>query len=162
MGVKGPVPKRSEQRRRTNEPVIPIAKADGAGRVTVPAADRSWHPVALRWYRSLAKSGQARWYEPSDWAVAYLVAESMSRDLLEQVVGVIQQGPQAGEIVRERIPLKGASLSAYLRAFSVLLVTEGDRRRVQVELQRPEADPDDARVDATVTDLRSRLAGGPA
>jgi hypothetical protein len=160
MGVKGPVPKRSDQRRRTNEPVVPIVKAEGAARVPVPKADTSWHPVALRWYRSLARSGQSRWYEPSDWAVAHLIAESMSRDLLPQVVGVLQDGRDAGQVVKESIPLKGASLSAYLRAFSVLLVTEGDRRRLQVELQRPESDPDDARVDATVTDLRSRLSGG--
>jgi hypothetical protein len=88
-----------------------------------------------------------------------LIAESMSRDLLPQVVGVLQEGRDAGEVVKETIPLKGASLSAYLRAFAVLMVTEGDRRRLQIELARPQVDPDDARVDATVTDLRSRLGG---
>jgi hypothetical protein len=155
MGVKGPVPKRSDQRRRVNEPTVPIIKSAGAVRVPVPKADGSWHPVALRWYRSLARSGQAKFYEPSDWAVAQLVAESMSRDLSEQVVGVTERDG----VLRDVIPLKGASLSAYLRAFSVLLVTEGDRRRAMVELQRKEPDPDDARVDATVTDLRSRLGG---
>lgn len=158
MGVKGPVPKRSDQRRRTNKPAIPLRKPQaGAGaKVLAPRADPKWHPVARRWYLSLAKSGQAQFYEHSDWATAVVVAESMSRDLMPQVVGTTE----SGEILRDTIPLKGASLSAYLRAFSVLLVTEGDRRRVQVELQRVEEDPEGARVDATVTDLRSRLSSG--
>lgn len=84
----------------------------------------------------------------------------MSRDLQPQVVGVIQEGKDAGEVVKDTIPLKGASLSAYLRAMSVLLVTEGDRRRLSVELQKAApADPDAERALATVTDLRSRLGG---
>jgi hypothetical protein len=155
MGTKGPVPKRSAERRRTNEPVIPILQAEGAANVVVPPADPSWHPVALAWYGALAGSGQSQLYQPSDWATAVLVAESMSRDLSPQVVGTTEKG----DILRDTIPLKGASLSAYLRAFAVLMVTEGDRRRLQLELSRPQADPDDARVDATVTDLRSRLGG---
>lgn len=135
MGNRGPVPKRSSQRRRTNEPEGgPITQADGAVVVPVPAADESWHPVARAWFESLAGSGQSRFYEPSDWATAVLMAESMSRDLEEQVVGITD----SGQVVKAKIPLKGASLSAYLRAMSVLLVTEGDRRRARVELSRPD------------------------
>lgn len=160
MGERGPVPHRSEQRRRVNQPVTPILKAPGARKVPVPKADPGWHPIALRWYRSLGRSGQSRFYEPSDWAVAQLTAESISRDLSPQVVGVLQEGPRAGEIVKEVIPLKGASLSAYLRAFSVLLVTEGDRRRLQMELQHDlPSDPDAERAQSVVTDIRSRLGG---
>jgi hypothetical protein len=40
------------------------------------------------------------------------------------------------------------------------MVTEGDRRRAAVELQKAQAtDPDAERAAGTVTDLRSRLAG---
>ncbi len=155
MGTRGPVPKRSDQRRRTNAPAVPVTAATGNGSVA-PDADPSWHPVALAWFGSLARSGQASFYEPSDWAVAVLIAESMSRDLLPQVVGVTD----SGEVVKSDIPLKGASLSAYLRAMSVLLVTEGDRRRLSVELSRAGvADPDAERAGGTVTDIRSRLGG---
>lgn len=157
MGTRGPVPKRSDQRRRTNAPDGPIDHAAGAAVVESPDADPNWHPVALAWFESLKESGQSKFYEPSDWATAFLIAESMSRDLSPQAIGIAEK---TGEVVRDVIPLKGASLSAYLRAMSVLLVTEGDRRRLQIELERtPAADPDAERAAATVTDIRSRLGG---
>lgn len=132
-GRGGPPPKRSDQRRRRNAPKTPVTKVDGAHEVSIPKANPQWHPVAKAWFQSLALSGQAVFYEPSDWAVAVLVAESMSRDLNPQVVGITE----TGKVVRERIPLKGASLQAYLKAFTQLMATEGERRRMQIELQRP-------------------------
>ena len=50
----GPVPKRSDQRRRRNKPEgLPTVKAAGAGSVKPLAEDRDWHISAKRWYRSL-------------------------------------------------------------------------------------------------------------
>lgn len=149
----GPVPKRSSQRRRRNK--VDIDNAAGALIVRQPAANRKWHSVARRWYEALARSGQATYYEPSDWATAYLIAESMSRDLNEQFVGFTEDG----EVIREVLPLKGASLTAYLRAMSNLLVTEGDRRRLHLELDRPgagEGEEDGADV-SELADYRRRL-----
>jgi hypothetical protein len=158
VGSRGPVPKRSDQRRRRNEPEVPIDQAPGAPEVMVPDVDETWHPIAQNWYTSLAASGQSSFYEPSDWATAYLIAESMSRDLSPQAVGIIENGPRAGEVIYDVTPVKGANLNAYLKAFGNLLVTEGDRRRASVELQRPAPeDPDAKRASATVTDIRSRL-----
>ena len=134
MGARGPVPKRSTQRRRKNAPAKPTTKAAGAKRVAIPKADPKWHAAAKRWYADLQKSGQAVFYQPSDWALAWIIAESMSRDLKPQVVGVTEE---TGEVIWAVIPLKGASLAGYLKAMSSLLVTEGDRRRVQLELTRP-------------------------
>lgn len=130
--MSGPVPKRSDQRRRRNGGDA-VEHAEGGATVTIPDPDPNWHDVAAQWFNSLAESGQSRFYESSDWAVAYVIAESMSRDLNEQVVGITDKG----DVVKEEIPLKGASLSAYLRAMSLLLVTEGDRRRLRLELERP-------------------------
>ncbi len=156
MAARGPVPKRSTQRRRTNVKPDDISTAPGTPDVAAPAADEAWHPVAKMLYASLAESGQSSFYEPSDWAVAYLVCESISMDLREQVVGVTP----SGQAVMGTIPLKGASLGAYQRAFTSLLMTEGDRRRAQVELTKPQqADPDEVRGSATITDLQSRLGG---
>jgi len=85
----GPVPKRSSDRRRRNAPVGgEIIEAPAAVVVDIPESDSEWHPVARRWFESLKLSGQRRWYEPSDWAIAYLIAESISRDLNPQFVGV--------------------------------------------------------------------------
>lgn len=134
MGARGPVPKRSTQRRRTNKPKTSTTKAAGAKKVAIPKADAKWHAAAKRWYADLQKSGQAAFYQPSDWALAWILAESMSRDLKPQVVGTIED---TGELIWAVIPLKGASLAAYLKAMSSLLVTEGDRRRAQMELTLP-------------------------
>jgi hypothetical protein len=147
MAARGPIPKRATDRRRTNKPASgeQVTKAPAARKVAIPRADRSWHQVARRWYQSLAKSGQSRFYEPSDWATAFLVAESLSRELDEQVVGF---SAERG-IERAFTPLKGASLSAYLKAMSSLLVTEGDRRRARLELQRATAVDQDEQASVT-------------
>jgi hypothetical protein len=103
--------------------------------VKKPAPAKGWHPIAKRWFNSLADSGQSEFYEPSDWAMAYVVAESISRDLKPQVVAVPEK---TGEPVFETVPMKGASLSAYLKAMTALMVSEGDRRRAGLELTRPD------------------------
>ncbi len=161
MGGRGPVPKRSDQRRRRNAPAQPLTKAPAGepGAAGRPVADHRWHPIAKEWYESLARSGQSRWYEPSDWATAFLIAESISRDLKPQVVGA---HPETGEPVMAVIPLKGASLAAYLKAMTALLVTEGDRRRAAVELQKTKAGDPEAEREAGVAQLdefRRRLTG---
>lgn len=154
---RGPVPKRSNQRRRRNQPDGPVDEAPGAALVPLPKANSKWHPLAKRWFESLAASGQSAFYEPSDWATAELIAESMSRDLKPQVVGISEE---TGEPVMAVIPLKGASLAAYLKAFTVLLVTEGDRRRARLELERPKGGEEEI---ADVSELglyRERLQSG--
>lgn len=131
----GPIPKRTEERRRRNKdnPVDTIA---ASGPVTIPRACAKWHAIAKRIYNSLAPSGQSKFYEASDWATAYLLAESLSRDLKPQAVGYDEL---THKTIRAYIPLKGASLSAYLKAFAVLGMTEGDRRRMGIEITRTPA-----------------------
>jgi len=135
----GPPPKRDEERRRRNKDVVPTEKVDiaelASHEVEIPLPEEDWHPIAKMLFSSLKASGQAIFMEPSDWAVAYLVAESISRDLEEQVVGITE----SGSVVRAEIPLKGASLSAYAKMFSSLMVTEGDRRKLKIELERKKA-----------------------
>lgn len=123
--------------------------------MTVPAADKKWHPVAARWYRSLKTSGQAVFYEPSDWAVAFLIAEAMSRELKPQPVVSVIDGEQHVEMCT--LPPKGASLAAWLKAMTSLMVTEGDRRRLHLELERgaPAVEGEDASV-AYLDEFRGR------
>lgn len=136
MGVHGPIPKRSEERRRVNKPETPQDRVETTGPVAIPPANPRWHPVAKRIYESLEHSGQAKFYEPSDWAAAYLLAEALSRDLKPQALGV---SIITGRVVRATVPLKGASFAAYLKAFAALGVTEGDRRRIGIEIDRKPA-----------------------
>ena len=130
MGTRGPVPKRSDQRRRENKPEIPYDSAPGASVVEVPDVDDDWHDIAKMWFRSLAKSGQSLWYQPSDWAEAYFLAHVMSEQLLSDTL------------------MNGQKLSALLAGASRLMTTEGDRRRLRIELERP--NPVDSDEDAAV------------
>lgn len=160
-GERGPLPKRTEERRRRNKPDRPVDRvavggdiddlfgdeiADPAvenriaaplagGPVPIPEANPEWHEVAVRIYESLPVSGQSIFFEPSDWASAYLICESISRDLSPQKVNVASHGepPEYEEIVQ---PMKGANLAAYLKGLSGLGMTEGDRRRMSIELTR--------------------------
>ncbi len=145
MGSRGPIPERSEARRRRN-------KEDGPGLVQAPSgpppdlpdlpgADPLWHPIAGDWYLSLRESGQAAFYQPSDWAVARYAADLMSKVLMSE------RGPN-GQLV--------AALNSVM---SSLLTTEGDRRRARMELER---NPAAKQVPASVTaiaDYRSSIGG---
>jgi hypothetical protein len=84
----------------------------------LPEPDQLWHPIAADWYLSLRESGQAAFYQPSDWAVARYAADLMSRVLLSE------RGPN-GQLV--------AALNSVMAS---LLTTEGDRRRARMELER--------------------------
>lgn len=153
MGVRGPVNKPDAARVRENTPDAVHLQVDEDYEVEIPPADDDWHPIAKRWYVALTRSPQAVTFVDSDWATAVFVAESMSRDLNPQFVAVTEQG----EVIHETIPLKGASLTAYLKAFSALLATPGDRLRLRLELDLPAPT-----VPEGVTDLsavrESRLA----
>lgn len=161
MGTRGPAPKRTEQRRRTNAPPVPVDKAPAGakGAVKAPAANRKWHPVARRWYESLSKSGQSKFYEASDWAAAWVIAESMSRELNPRPMSVGKGDSARVELV-EQSP--GAStVAAWLKGMSMLLATEGDRRRALLELVRPPAPAAEGGVGnvSWIDDARKRLGG---
>lgn len=161
MGKRGPTPKRSDQRRRTNTPVAgEPTTADGADEVPVPEGDPEWHPVALRWFESLSGSGQSVFYEPSDWGLAYVLAESISRELKPQPMTVGVGEDAHFEMVS--LPPKGASLAAWLKGMTALLATEGDRRRASIELQRPKPGVGEEEGGGNVShldDVRLRLRG---
>lgn len=116
----GPVPKRSDQRRRRNKPDGPeIAKISGASKVKIPAEDKTWHISAKRWYRALKRSGQNVFYEPSDWAYAQLCCDLMT-----------------AEMTRDKP--RAVMVSQILTMMDNLLTSEGARRRARIELIRAE------------------------
>lgn len=122
MGARGPIGKRSEERmgHRSKEEQDSITKAPSGAPgdlPDLPDADPLWHPIASDWYLSLRESGQAAFYQPSDWAVARYAAHVMSQVLLSERAN--------GQLV--------AALNSVM---SSLLTTEGDRRRARMELER--------------------------
>lgn len=137
----GPPPKRSEERRRRNKPAVETTKVDldklVAEPVEIPVANPDWDPVAKQWYESLPKSGQSLFYEPGDWAMAYLLAEQIDRALAPQPM-VVGSGEDS-HVEFHTVPMPGATLNALLKGMTALLVAEGDRRRAQIELERKKA-----------------------
>lgn len=144
MGERGPAGKRPEEKRRRNKDDSVQVEGTATSNVEAPPAQSDWHPIAKAWYAALADSGQSEFYEPSDWAMALMVAESISRDLNPQVVAVPEK---TGEPVFEKVPMKGASLSAYLKAMTDLMVSEAARRRAGIALKRAGAESDGSKKD---------------
>ncbi|HEX8626726.1 MAG TPA: hypothetical protein VF755_00955 [Catenuloplanes sp.] len=116
MGERGPVPKRADQRRRRNGD-DPITRVAAGTPVVAPLLAFPAHPIAQDWYDSLARSGQARFFEPSDWQAARLVAYDLTRHL------------HAGRVSAQM-------LAAIWSAMGDLLTTEASRRRVRMEIDR--------------------------
>lgn len=149
MGSRGPAGKRSEERvghpkGAKDAPEIAIEKIDLAelvrAEVEVPEAYEKWHPVAKMTWDAIKRSGQSIYYEPTDWAQAYLMCESISRELKPQSVIVAEWDDDAQRevMVEKKItqPIKGASLTALTKMATNLLMTEADRRRMQMEIDR--------------------------
>jgi hypothetical protein len=134
----GPIPKRSDQRVRRNATDIPIDKVEIIGPVDVPDLDISDpHPLVIDLYESLKDSAQAKFYEPSDWQFARL-----SMHFVNKLVN--RPNPSAQML---------ASVNQMLTA---LLMTEGDRRRVRMEVER---NPGGGEV-LNVADLFRQKLGG--
>lgn len=156
MGLKGPIPKRTEQLRRNN--AKPVQNAASLSEGFEPwEADDDWHPVAIRVYEAACNSGQRVFYEESDWALLWNLCENMSRDLKPQVIGV---HPETGKVMRAKQSIRGTTLNAYTRIMQDLMLTEAARRRARVELVRGYADTETDRQGAMVVDMKRRLNGG--
>jgi len=144
MGARGPVAKRSEERRRRNKPDGPELLQAPSGPPSdlpaLPEPDGDWHDIAVGWYLSLRESGQAAFYQASDWATARYAAELMSR-LLKS----------------DRAP-NGQLVAALNSVMGSLLTTEGDRRRARIELERQPTGPKLAVV--SPLDSYRDIAGG--
>lgn len=139
MGQRGPIPKRAEDRHghraKAEQDALTTVTVDGE--VVKPDPDPDWHPLARQLWDSLADSGQARFYEPTDWAVAYSLMDDLSH--------YKHQGRRSAQM-----------LQTIMSGLSLLLVTEADRRRVSIELDRGAEGVDDDRV-AVMDKWRRRM-----
>jgi len=165
--MSGPVGKRDEERRRRNKPEggIETQSVDIANLiqidVEIPVADENWEPLTKSYWDSFQSSGQAIFYEPTDWMTAYMLMEVLDRWLKPQDVRVGEDRPaqqEGGEVTYlfepKILAMPGATLNAILKGLTALMATEGDRRRLKIELERKAAR--EAAVEGTVTDIVSR------
>jgi len=144
MGTRGPIPKRAAQRRRRNIVPTETVIVPKSTKLFGPpiSASPDMHPLAANWYGGLRRSGQAEFYEASDWATAAIWAELISHAL--------NSGKPSAVLI-----------AAWSSEATNLLTTEGARRRVRLELERAKGpDAERQRASATVLDLRRRLASG--
>lgn len=110
-------PKRSEDRIRRNKVDIETVKVQSP-EVKPPNIDiKGLHPIARDFYNSLKKSAQTRYFEPSDWQFAryltYLLNETLN-----------SSKPNAQLV------------TAINSMANDLLVSEGSRRKLRMEIQR--------------------------
>jgi len=136
----GPIPEREDNlaRPRARKGSDQQAVKRGELRpVTIPHADKDWHPIARRLYDSLKTSGQADFFQNSDWAFAYTLCDDLSY--------YKNSGKRSGQM-----------LQSIYSAMERLLVTEGDRRRVRVELHEPPDEGSSAELVA-IADYRREL-----
>lgn len=121
MGTRGPVPKRSDERIRRNKDDSPVEKVQAVGTVEVPElgfADP--HPIVVDMYESLKDSAQSQYYEPSDWQFARYTLHFADQQL--------KSSKPSAQMV-----------TALNQAFTDLLLSEGARRRVRLEIERAQA-----------------------
>lgn len=116
-GLATNVPKRSDERRRRNKSNA-VEKVLLEGNVEPPELNlEDPHPIAVDMYEALKSSGQARFFEPSDWQRARLMCEMVSRLLLSK-------------------RLSSTLYATIQQDMNELLFTEATRRRVRMEIER--------------------------
>jgi hypothetical protein len=128
LGERGPVPKRATDRagHRSKAELPDVVEA--AGVVQVPEPEEHWHPHARDWYLSLARSGQSKYFEPSDWEQARFTAEMMTT--------VLKSERPSSELVK-----------AVFGGMKELGTSEAARRRMRIEVERNPAEKSGASGD---------------
>lgn len=149
IGTRGPIGKRDEERVRRNIPEDPTVTVKMPGIVEIPElGDVSHlgetHPLITEMYESIKDSAAVKYYEPTDWQFARMTLYMLNQEL----IAAQHNGKPVGAM----------KLTAINQMLSALLLTEGDRRRARLEIERAPADVQGGKV-LDVTDvLRQRLA----
>lgn len=140
MGTFGPIPKRSDERVRRNKEEVPIDKVTAIGPVDIPELGiPKPHPLVVDLYESMKTSAQSKYYEPSDWATARITFHFLNK------------------LLRSTKP-SAQMLASVSSMMTTLLLTEGDRRRVRIEVER-NPDAPEGKVLQVADLFRERLGG---
>jgi hypothetical protein len=126
-------------------PDVAVEKIEAFGDVIVPALDLPFeaHPMVVDFYESIALSAYAKYYEPSDWQHARLTCFIMNT--------IVTSTRPSSEMYK-----------ALQSAMSNMLVTEGDRRRLRIEIARKAEKPVDDEMAKVVDMFRERMASAEA
>ena len=147
------IPNRSENlarpRERKGKDQVPVT--NGVARpVYWPEIPADWHDIATMVWDAARNSGQADFYQQSDIAILYSLCEDLSH----------YKKPFTTKDGIEYDKRSGQMLQTIMSSLASLLLTEGDRRRLRIELQAPPDDKPAASV-AVMDDYRASLAAVP-
>lgn len=150
----GPTRNRSEnlsRERDANRPGRPTLTTGVARAVTWPEPKADWHEIAQMVWDAAQNSGQADFYQQSDVAVLYSLMDDLS--WYKRPYTALDDG-------HEYHKRSGQMLQTIMSALKDLLLTEGDRRRLSLELSAPPDNKPAASV-AVMDDYRSGLTAVP-
>ena len=153
MGDRGPIGKRDSERVRRNTPENPTETVAMIGTVAVPelgdiSCAGETHPLVTDLYESIKNSAAVKYYEPTDWQFARLTLYTLN----EELISASALGKTIGAM----------KLTAINQMLSSLLLTEGERRRVRLEVERQPADQNGGQVIGITDVLKQRLAASAA
>jgi hypothetical protein len=148
-GTRGPIGKRDEERVRRNAPTDPTETVVVHGAVQIPemgdlSYDGRTHPLVTEMYESIKQSAAVKYYEPTDWQYARLTLYTLNQELIA--------AQDWGK------PIGAMKLTAINQMLSSLLLTEGDRRRVRLEIERSPGESPAGKVVDMTDMLKQRLA----
>jgi len=107
--------------------------------VVIPRADPKWHPTAKRIWEGMKTSGQADFFQNSDWAFAW--------SLMDDLTYYKEGGPKGRSAMM---------LASVMQGLERLMVTEADRRRARIELSAPE-EPEESAAVLAIADYKKDL-----
>ncbi len=119
VATRGPIPGRSDTTRRRNHKAEIEQTEDVKVALPYPAKV-GWTAAVIRLWESLADSGMAQYYKASDWAFGFIILDTLNTALLSEnhMTGLISF----------------SAVNKCLDELARLGVTEGDRRRLRIEL----------------------------
>ncbi len=114
----GPVPKRSSERTRSpNDNVIERVQAFGVVKKPKLGLGDEVHPIIIDFWESCGESAQSRYYEQSDWQYLRITLHFLNK--------LLNSGKPSAQM-----------LTVVNQMLTDLLVSEGSRRRVRMEIER--------------------------
>lgn len=150
MGARGPIGEREDNLARPRERRGSDEQAAKRGQlqpITIDwQPDEEWSEFTRNVWYSASASGMADFYQDTDYAELWFICQELDRYVKPKV------NTKSGELWFKQSP---EMVKALLTGLSNLGFTEGDRRRIRVELDAPEPE----RKSASVTALHL-YAGG--
>lgn len=163
--VPGPVPE-PVKRRRNKDELAPIVQGSRRGKPTNIGPDPSWPTPIKNYFNAAMNSGQSDWLEPSDVMALYIHAEFGARiwnqsrlvpvykeaknDKGDWVPVLDEDGEPVPELDKWGEPMmrtigsvSGQTLKAWTDQAADLLITEGARRKLRIDLAQPSTEEED-------------------